>query len=414
MAKVLPFKAIRPAKDKVHLIASRSVDTYSQKELSEKLASNPYSFLHIINPDFSDGKNTQAGSMERLNKIKNKYNDFLKNNFLIEDTADCFYIYRQTKKEQSFTGIIACASIDDYFNGVIKIHEQTITEREEKLKHYLEVCDFNAEPVLFCYPNDTIIDELTKKATQSNPEYDFTTTDGSNHKLWLVNKKEELELIEKRFASIPAIYIADGHHRSASSALLGKSRREQTKNYTGTEPFNFYLGAFFPETELKIFDFNRVIKDLNGLTSAEFIFQVGKKFTIEKKGKEIYKPTQLHNFSLYIEGEWFSLTAKNEIRHDNDPIRILDAAILSNEILGPILKITDLKTNPHIAFVPGIKGMEELKKIVDSGKAKAAFGLYPVTMEQLKNISDTNNIMPPKTTWVEPKLRSGLTIYSLT
>jgi len=414
MAKVLPFKATRPAKDKVHLIASRSVDTYSQKELSEKLASNPYSFLHIINPDFSDGKHTPPGSMERLNKIKNRYNDFLKNNFLIEDTADCFYIYRQTKKEQSFTGIIACASIDDYFNGVIKVHEQTITEREEKLKHYLEVCDFNAEPVLFCYPNDAVIDELTKKATQQIPEYDFTTTDGSNHKLWLVNKKQELDIIEKRFASIPAIYIADGHHRSASSALLGKSRREKTKNYTGKESFNFYLGAFFPETELKIFDFNRVIKDLNGNSTESFIKALGKDFIIEKKGSQVYKPAKLHNFSLYIDSEWYSVTAKKEICNDKDPIAILDAAILSNAILAPILNITDLKTDLRIAFVPGIKGMEELKKIVDSGKAKAAFGLYPVTMEQLKIISDTNNIMPPKTTWVEPKLRSGLTIYSLT
>lgn len=413
MATVIPFKAIRPAKDKVHLIASRSVDTFTHKELSEKIASNSYSFLHIINPDFSDGKHTQPGSIERLTKVKNKYNQFLQNKYLAKDETPCYYVYRQTKTDRSFTGIIACASIDDYFNGTIKVHEQTLTEREEKLKKYLDVCDFNAEPVLFCYPNDIVIDDITKKTTQTIPEYNFTTTDGVNHQLWLINKTDEINIIQNRFANIPAIYIADGHHRSASSALLGKSRRESTKNYSGKEPFNFYLGAFFPETELQIFDFNRVIKDLHNHSTESFIKAIENGFLVEKKGTEIYKPVQLHNISLYIDGKWYSLTAKKEVRHDNDPIGILDAAILSNTILAPILNITDLKIDPGIAFVPGIKGMEELKKIVDSGKAKAAFGLYPVTMQQLKHIADTNNIMPPKTTWVEPKLRSGLTIYSL-
>lgn len=293
------------------------------------------------------------------------------------------------------------------------MHEQTLTLREEKLMHYLEICDFNAEPVLFCYPNDNDIDSITNIVTSTKPEYDFTTPDAINHKLWTISNKTTIDTITKRFELISAIYIADGHHRSASSALLGKLRREQNKDYTGKEAFNFYLGAFFPESELKIYDFNRAVTDLNNHSPDDLLEKLKAGFEIEKKGKDVYKPNKLHNFSLYMDGEWFSLTAKKEICHDNHPVGILDAAILSENILGPILGIADLKTNPRILFIPGIKGMEELKKVVDEGKAKIAFGLYPVTMEQLKNIADTKNIMPPKTTWVEPKLKSGLTIYSL-
>jgi uncharacterized protein (DUF1015 family) len=413
MANIIPFKGIRPVKDKVHLVASRSVDGYNTAELHDKLASNPYSFLHVINPDYSEGKKTKPGSIERLEKIKKKYLKFLAEKIFTADDQPCYYIYQQQKEENVYTGIIGCSSIDDYFNGIIKIHEQTITEREEKLMHYLEVCDFNAEPVLFSYPNDVIIDELTANIIQTEPLYNFSTTDKVQHKLWLVNDSETVSKIKLRFSTIPHIYIADGHHRSASSALLGKARREKNVNYTGNEAFNFYLGVFFPETQLKIVDFNRVVKDLNGLDAKRFIEKLTHKFIVVEKGKDEYKPTHKHNFSMYIDGNWYSVEAKKEIIHNNEPVGSLDATILSEHILGPILNIHDLKTDNRIGFVSGVKGMKELKHQVDKWNFKVAFGLYPVAMEQLKQIADTNNIMPPKTTWIEPKIRSGLVIYSL-
>lgn len=413
MAIILPFKGIRPVKDKVHLVASRSVDGYDAAELHSKLASNPYSFLHVISPDFSEGKKTKPGSIERLQKVKAKYQKYLDEKVLVHDQKSSYYVYQQQKDDFVYTGIIACTSIDDYINGKIKIHEQTITEREEKLKHYLEVCDFNAEPVLFSYPNDQRIDELTEQAEKETPEYDFTTTDRVRHKLWIIDHPAIVAEIQERFSTIPAVYIADGHHRSASSSLLGKARREQKQNYSEKEAFNYYLGIFFPETQLKIFDFNRVVKDLNGLNTQSFLEKLQANFTITPKGKEIYKPLYKHNFSMYIEDCWYSLDPKKELIHNEEPVGSLDASILSEHILSPILNIHDLRTDKRIGFVSGIKGMKELKNQVDHWGFKVAFGLYPVEMEQLKHIADTNNIMPPKTTWVEPKMRSGLVIYSL-
>ena len=413
MATIIPFKGFRPAKDKVHLVASRSVDGYNTAELHDKLASNPYSFLHVISPDFSDGKKSKPGSIERLQKAKAKYLKFVEEEVFVRDNEPSYYIYQQLKEGNTYTGIIGCSSIDDYFNGVIKIHEQTLTDREEKLMHYLEVCDFNAEPVLFSYPNDQMIDEITAKTLTTEPVYDFTTTDRVRHKLWLVNNKEIVNQIQERFSKILAVYIADGHHRSASSGLLGKSRRAKNPNYTGKEPYNFYLGVFFPETQLKIFDFNRVVRDLNGLSEKEFIKKLSENFDVIEKGEDVYKPLKKHNFSMYLEGRWYSLDAKKEIIHNEEPVGSLDASILTEHILAPILDIHDLKTDKRIGFVSGIKGMKELKHQVDKWNFKVAFGLYPVAMEQLKYIADTNNIMPPKTTWVEPKMRSGLVIYSL-
>lgn len=413
MAVILPFKGIRPVKDKVHLVASRSVDGYDASELHSKLASNPYSFLHVISPDFSEGKKTKPGSLERLKKVKAKYQKFVDEQILVKDTVPAYYVYQQHKDNFVYTGIIACTSIDDYINGTIKIHEQTITEREEKLMHYLEVCDFNAEPVLFSYPNDSRIDELTSATIVKEPIYDFTTTDRVRHKLWMITDPATVTDIRDRFATIPAVYIADGHHRSASSALLGKARRAEKGSYTGKEAFNYYLGIFFPESQLKIFDFNRVVKDLNGLNTQSFLEKLQQHFTVTPKGHELYKPVQKHNFSMYIEDNWYSLDPKKELIHNEEPVGSLDASILSEYILSPILNIHDLKTDKRIGFVSGIKGMKELKNQVDHWNFKVAFGLYPVEMEQLKHIADTNNIMPPKTTWVEPKMRSGLVIYGL-
>ena len=413
MANIIPFRGIRPAKDKVHLVASRSVDGYNTAELHDKLASNPFSFLHVISPDYSDGKKSKPGSVERLQKAKTKYLKFVEEAVFVSDQEPSYYIYQQLKDGNIYTGIIGCSSIDDYFNGVIKIHEQTLTDREEKLMHYLEVCDFNAEPVLFSYPNDQVIDEITAQKTATEPVYDFTTTDKVRHKLWKVADAKAVTTIQDRFSKIPAVYIADGHHRSASSGLLGKMRRGKNPGYTGNEPYNYYLGVFFPETQLKIYDFNRVVRDLNGLSEKDFLARLSEKFTITEKGDDLYKPAKKHNFSMYLDGKWYLLDAKKEIIHNEEPVGSLDASILTEHILAPILDIHDLKTDKRIGFVSGIKGMKELKNQVDKWNFKVAFGLFPVEMEQLKHIADTNNIMPPKTTWVEPKMRSGLVIYSL-
>lgn len=413
MAKVIPFKAIRPQTDKVHLVASRSVDGYNTFELRDKLASNPFSFLHVINPDYEDGIKTKPGSIERLHKVKHHFKKFVKEKVFLRDENPCYYLYRQVKENNEYLGIIACTSIDDYINGVIKIHEQTITQREEKLKDYLEVCEFNAEPVLFAYPDDAEIDAITLETTESRPDYDFTTTDKVRHTVWVIQHKKTVAKIAERFNAMPHIYIADGHHRSASSALLGKIKRSTYKNYNGTEAFNYYLGVFFPESHLKIYEYNRVVKDLNGLSVNQFMYHLKNNFIVTEIKAELYKPTKPQEFAMYLDKKWYSLKAKDKIFNIKDPIESLDAAILTTHILSPILDIHDLKTDKRINFVPGVKGGEALKKMVDEGKATVAFGLYPITMNHLKWIADTNNIMPPKSTWVEPKMRSGLLIYSL-
>ena len=413
MATIVPFKGIRPTRDKVQLVASRSVDNYSRGDLNEKLRGNPFTFLHVIHPDFNDGKRTKPGSPERLKKVKAQYEAFREEGIFERDNNPCYYIYRQRKLGNTFTGIIACTSIEDYTNGIIKIHEQTLTDRERKLKEYLEVCDFNAEPVLFCYPDHEGIESITARTIAQRAEYDFTTTDRVRHELWLVNDPKDVAALLGHFKSVESVYIADGHHRSASSALLGQSRREQNPDYSGTEPWNFYLGVFFPESQLKIFDFNRVVKDLNGMTEAEFIDKLRHDFEIIPHGETIFRPQRKHTFSLYLDKNWYELVLKKGVAHDEEPVESLDAYILTQRILSPILEIHDLKTDQRIGFVSGIKGSEELKNQVDNWKFKAAFGLYPVQMEELKRIADSGNIMPPKTTWVEPKMRSGLVIYSL-
>ena len=412
MASVLPFKAIRPAKDKVHLVASRSIDGYNRAELNDKLATNPFTFLHVINPDFVDGKKTKPGSKERLTKIKNRFKSFIEEKILKRDKKPAYYIYKQIKNNNEYIGIIACTSIDDYMNGVIKIHEQTITQREEKLKEYLEICEFNAEPVLFCYPNNLTIDQIISEVAHTNPNYDFTTTDKINHTLWVINDTKTVEIINRQFETIPSIYIADGHHRSASSALLGNIRRKTKKEFTGNEAFNYYLGIFFSESQLKIYDYNRIVKDLNHLSATELIEKLKEKFYVKPILTDLFKPTAKHELSMYLNNKWYSLIVKENIFNNLDPVESLDSFILTEHILSPIFGIHDLKTDKRIEFIPGVKGPEALKQCVDDHKATIAFGLFPVTMDHLKWIADTNNIMPPKSTWVEPKMRSGLVIYS--
>ena len=412
MAKILPFKAYRPAYDKVHLVPSRSVDAYKHDEMYEKLKANPFTFLHVINPDYTDGIKTKAGSLERLQKVKTEFENFVEKKILFQDQEPCYYIYRQIKEHHQYLGIIACTSIDDYLTGVIKIHEQTITQREEKLKEYLEVCEFNAEPVLFCYPNDREIDAMIDDVAKEKPDYDFTTTDEVRHTLWVVSSHFMVEKIAERFAAMSSIYIADGHHRSASSALLGKLIREKKKDYTGHEAFNYYLGVFFAETQLKIYEYNRVVKDMHGLTVSELIQQIEQKFEVHTVEKEDYEPQAKHEMTMFVDGHWYSLIAKEGTYNSNDPVGSLDASILMEHILSPIFDIHDLKTDSRIGFIPGVKGPHALQQHVLEGKSAVAFGLYPVTMDHLKWIADTNHIMPPKSTWVEPKMRSGLVIYS--
>jgi uncharacterized protein (DUF1015 family) len=416
MAVIKPFKGIRPAPDKVHLVASRPVDSYNSKELNAKLAENPYTFLHIIKPEFGKENNKPQGSEEHLLKVKKKFTEFSRQNILIKDELEGFYIYRQIKEEtgKSYTGIIGCAAIDDYINNVIKKHEQTLTRKEQVLKDYLKVCNFNAEPVCLTYPSDEVIDELLFQIVSSlSPVYDFTTTDKKRHQLWYVSDLEHVETIFERFEKIASLYIADGHHRSASSVLLGLEQRNQNNNWTGDEPWNYFMAIYFPEHQLDIFDYNRAVKDLNGLSVEEFLTKISENFIVEKKGKISFQPETLHNFSLYLEGEWYSLSLKNKGKVQDTYSSQLDTAILSDIILAPVLDITDLKTDKRVAFIDGMKGPEGLKKIVDSGKMKAAFGLYPVTFEQLKKVSDLGETMPPKSTWIEPKLRSGLVMYNL-
>lgn len=413
MAVVKPFKAILPTKDKVHLVASRSVDSYNTFELRYKLQTNPFSFLRIIKPEYNDSKKSKPNSPELLKKIKEKFSEFQAAGIFESNTQEAFYIYQQIKENHSYTGIIGLSSIDDYFNGEIKIHEQTITDREEKLMHYLEVCDFNAEPVLICHPENKKINQSIAAAKKAEPLYDFTTTDKVRHKLWQLSDTALIDQIQKGFLELGAIYIADGHHRSASSSLLGKYRRLQNPNYTGKEPFNYFLCAYFSESQLHIYDFNRVVSDLNDLYEIDFLLKIREKFDVVEKGDSVYKPTELHNMSMYLGGKWYSLTLKKAFINDSDPVGVLDAALLSEHILSPVLGIHDLKTDKRVVFVNGTKGMEELKSHVDGGKMKVAFGLFPVVMDQLKRIADNHCIMPPKSTYIEPKLRSGMLVYSL-
>jgi uncharacterized protein (DUF1015 family) len=413
VAKIIPFRGIRPVRDKVHLVASRSVDNYGRNDLAEKLRGNPYTFLHVINPDFSEGKRSKPGTLDRLKKVRNKYLQFRNEGIFLRDQTPTYYLYQQIKLGHTYTGIIACTSIDEYFNGTIRVHEQTLTDRERKLQEYLDVCEFNAEPVLFCYPDHEGITAIIDKHLAQREEYDFTTTDKVRHRLWLIDSEQDVHAMEEYFGDISAVYIADGHHRSASSARLGKDRRQRDGMFSGNEPYNYYLGVFFPESQLKIFDFNRVVKDLNGLSTEEFISAIQNDFEVNRHGDNIFKPQQKHVFSMYLENAWYELRLLPGRVNDAEPVNSLDAFLLSKYILTPVLGIEDLKTDNRVGFVSGIKGADELKNQVDHWKFKVAFGLYPVQMQELKHIADTNNIMPPKTTWVEPKMRSGLVIFPL-
>lgn len=413
MAKIKAFKGLRPVKEKVHLVASRPYDVLNTQEARKEVEGNPDSFLHVVKPeiDFPEDQNPYAP--EVYAKGKENFETLLEEGTFFQDEDECIYIYRLTMNGQSQAGIVAAAAIDDYFKDVIKKHELTRPDKEEDRKKHVRISEMNAEPVFFAYPAMESLDQLVEEIVQGDAEYDFVAEDGVRHEFWVV-KDKNVEKIITEFDKLPATYVADGHHRTAAGALVGKELRKENPGYTGKESFNYFLAVHFPDNQLTIIDYNRAVKDLNELSKEEFIDRVKDNFDVRSIGKEQFKPSKLHEFGMYIDGEWFALTAFKGTYDDSDPIGVLDVTILSNQILNPILNIVDLRTDKRIDFVGGIRGLGELEKRVNSGEMKVAFALYPVSMQQLIDIADSGEIMPPKTTWFEPKLRSGLVVHSLT
>lgn len=413
MAIIKPFKGIRPVKDKAALVASHPYDVLNKEEARKLVENNEYSYLHVVKPEIDLSDDIYEYSQEVYKKGAENFKKFLDNKILIQDDEEYLYIYAQTMNGKTQYGIVGCAAVEDYMNNVIKKHELTRKDKEEDRMNHIRVSGINYEPVFFTYPAVKEIDEIVAEVVKNPPEYDFVTDDGFGHHFWIIKDKDKINRIVELYSKVPCAYVADGHHRTAAAALVGNERKKNNPNHNGTEEYNYFLAVHFPAEQLTIIDYNRVVKDLNGLSEEEFIKKLSEVFDIEDKGTEIYKPNAMHNFSMYLNNKWYSLTAKEGTYDDNDPIGALDVTILSNHVLDKLLGIKDLRTDKRIDFVGGIRGLGELKRRVDSGEMKVAFALHPVSMEQLMNIADTGNIMPPKTTWFEPKLRSGLIIHSL-
>lgn len=414
MAVLKAFKGLRPGKEIAKDLASRPYDVLNSKEAREEAKGNEKSLLHIIKPEIDLPEGTDIHSRPVYEKAAENFRKFREKGWLVEDPDDYLYIYAQTMNGKTQYGIVGCASVDDYLNGVIRKHELTRPDKEEDRMKHVRVNNANMEPVFFSYPAVKEIDDIVAGVVESQePEYDFVAGDGVGHHFWAIRDKETINRITGLFEKIPHTYVADGHHRTAAAALVGKEKREKNPKHTGNEEYNFFLAVHFPHDQLTIIDYNRVVKDLNGLSNEGFLEKLKKVFDIERKGSNIYKPSQLHEFSMYLDGKWYALKAKPDTYDDNDPIGVLDVTILSKHVLDDILGIEDLRRDQRIDFVGGIRGLGELKKRVDSGEMKVAFALYPVSMEQLIDIADTGNIMPPKTTWFEPKLRSGLVVHLL-
>lgn len=414
MAIIKPFKGIRPKRELVEKIASRPYDVLNSEEARAEAAGNEMSLYHIIKPEIDFPVGTDEHDEKVYRKAAENFEKFQKNGWLVQDGKENYYVYAQTMNGKTQYGLVVCAYVDDYMTGKIKKHELTRKDKEEDRMKHVRVNNANIEPVFFAYPHNNELDAIVKEVTKGKPEYDFVAPlDGFRHTFWLIEDEAKIKRITEIFATIPSLYIADGHHRSAAAALVGDEKRRQNPAHKGNEEYNYFMAVCFPDDQLTIIDYNRVVKDLNGLTDEQFIEKLKKNFDVELKGKDIYKPSKLHNFSMYLSGNWYSLTAKAGTYDDKDPIGVLDVTVSSNLILDEILGIKDLRTDKRIDFVGGIRGLGELKRRVDSGEMRVAFALYPVSMQQLIDIADTNNIMPPKTTWFEPKLRSGLVIHKL-
>ena len=414
MAIIKPFKGIRPPKELVEQVQSRPYDVLNSDEARAEAQGNDKSLYHIIRPEIDFPVGTDEHAPEVYAKAAENFEKFQQQGWLVQDGKEQYYIYAQTMNGRTQYGLVVCAYVEDYLNGVIKKHELTRKDKEEDRMRHVRVNNANIEPVFFAYPDNVALDAVVAKYTATAPEYDFTAQlDGFRHRLWIIDDEADMAVVTKEFAAMPALYIADGHHRSAAAALVGKEKADNNPAHRGDEEYNYFMAVCFPASQLTIIDYNRVVKDLNGLTSEEFLAALEKNFTVERKGSDIYKPEALHNFALYLDGCWYSLTAKEGTYDDSDPIGVLDVTISSNLILDEILGIKDLRTDKRVDFVGGIRGLGELERRVNSGEMKMALALYPVSMKQLTDIADTGNIMPPKTTWFEPKLRSGLVIHKL-
>lgn len=413
MATIKPFKGITPTTENISQVVTRPFDFYSKEQREIILDNDPISFLHIIVPEHRSDIKSESNSPELFRKSKARFETFLHKKILVQDKEPSLYIYRQIIASKSYTGIIGCASVEDYHNNVIRKHEHTITEREETLKNYLQVCDINAEPVCMTYRDSPEIDKITNEITSREPDFNFSTADSIRHQLWKINNEQELNKIISAFAEVNYIYIADGHHRCASSALLADEMKAKNHSHTGKEAYNYFMAIFFPDNELKICEYNRIVKDLNGLSAEQFLEKISENFTVTPREIEVAKPSKPNTFGLYLEQKWYELELKNKKFSDSNPVKSLDVSVLNDLILHPVLGIEDLRTDKRIGFVSGTKGVEELIRKVDKGGWKAAFKLFPVQAAQFYKIADGGFFMPPKSTWVEPKLRSGLVVYAL-
>ncbi len=413
MAKVKPFKGVRPPKEMVEEVVSRPYDVLNSEEARKEAEGNLKSLYHIIKPEIDFEPGTDEHDPKVYDKAAQNFAKFQKEGWLVQDPEEKYYIYAQTMDGRTQYGFVVAAWVDDYMEGRIKKHELTRRDKEEDRMKHVRVNNANIEPVFFAFPDNEALENIIKEVIKGEPEYDFVAPDGFGHTFWVISDKALIDQITEEFAKIPNMYIADGHHRSAAAALVGAEKKNNNADHKGDEEYNYFMAVAFPASHLKIIDYNRVVRDLNGLTPEEFLKKVEENFIVEDKGTEIYTPAALHNFSLYLDGRWYSLTAKPGTYDDKDPIGVLDVTVSSDKILRDILGITDLRSDKRIDFVGGIRGLGELKRRVDSGEMKMALALYPVTMDQLMNIADSGNIMPPKTTWFEPKLRSGLVIHKL-
>jgi uncharacterized protein (DUF1015 family) len=409
MATIKPFCAVRASRDKVALVSSRSYDAYSPAEIGAQLNFNPFSFLHIINPNFD--RQGEISNEDRFQLIHEKYQEFKKKKYFSKDEKPTFYVYKKVMNNFSCCGIIGAASTGDYKNNIIKKHEDTLQSREILFEKYLSATGFNAEPVLLTFPDNEIISSILIKYQKCRAEYEFTTGNYKTHYLWCVDNTDDIENIQREFKKMNSIYIADGHHRTASSFLLSENLKHSNQNHTGEENYNYFMSYLIPESNLKIYEFNRLIKDLNGLDKGEFLNKLNLFFRIQNRDSALYKPSKKHHFTMYLDGEFYSLYLKKDRYEIENPLADLDTQILYDTILKPILGINDLRNDKRISYVHNENGPIYLKNSVDSGKFKVAFGLYPISIEQLKRVADANLKMPPKSTYILPKLRSGLTIY---
>lgn len=410
MVRIKPFQGVRPPKQYAAEVASRPYDVLNSAEA--KAEATERSLLHIIKPEIDFDPIADEHSEAVYQKAVENFQLWQQRGWLERDNKECYYVYAQTMEGRTQYGLVMCCHFEDYLSGAIKKHELTRPDKEEDRMIHVRNQRANIEPVFFAYPDNAEIDAIVNKTIQAPAEYDFTAADGFGHQLWVIDDDKTCSRITEIFKSIPTLYVADGHHRTAAAARVGAECKAANPNHTGEEEYCYFLAVTFPESHLKIIDYNRVVKDLNGLSSEQFLAALEADFTVEKVGEQIYTPNALHNFSLYLDGSWYSLTAREGTYDDSDPIGVLDVTVLSNLVLDKILDIKDLRTSKRIDFVGGIRGLGELKRRVDSGEMKAAFALYPVSMRQLIDIADTGNIMPPKTTWFEPKLRSGIVIHT--